>query len=343
VTDDPIGALAALGWSPRVAALYADAAGGRPDALPGRVVRVERVGGVVALADGTERLVPSTTAPAVGDWVVVLAGASLEGLERWSALVRADPTGVGEQVLAADVDLVAVTVPADRASLARVEREVAVGWESGARPIVVLTKADLAPEGMVDGLRDRLVGVDVLATSATAGVGVDDLRAELRPNRTLVFLGPSGAGKSTLANVLIGADVLAVAAVRDGDHRGRHTTTSRQLLAVPGGGVLIDTPGLRSLGLTGDEGIGAAFPEIDDLAAGCRFRDCAHGTEPGCAVMAAIADGTLDPARLASYRKLTAEMAAVARRTDPLLRKATLSEWKARIKAAKAEARRKGR
>jgi ribosome biogenesis GTPase len=343
VADDPIGALAALGWSPRVEALYVEAAAGRADVQPGRVVRVERVGGIVALPDGTERLVGSSAAPAVGDWVVVGADGSLEGLDRWSALVRADPTGVGDQVLAANVDLVAVTVPADRASPARVEREVAVGWESGARPIVVLTKADLAPDGMVDELRERLVGVDVLATSAAAGTGVDDLRAELRPNRTMVFLGPSGAGKSTLANALVGATVLAVGAVRDRDQRGRHTTTSRQLLAVPGGGVLIDTPGLRSLGLTGDEGIVAAFPEIDDLATGCRFRDCAHGGEPGCAVAAAIADGTLDPARFASYRKLTAEMAAAERRSDPLLRKATLSEWKARIKAAKAEAKRKGR
>ncbi|MGD9797747.1 MAG: ribosome small subunit-dependent GTPase A [Acidimicrobiia bacterium] len=359
--DPSIGALVPLGWSERVLALYNaaldDAVGGDvpvgddgapapTSAEPGRVVRVERGGAVVAVADGGERLLQSAASPsppAVGDWVLVAGGEIRAVLDRWSTLSRADPSGVGEQVLAADVDVVVVTAPADRLSPSRVERELAIGWESGARPLVALTKADLAPPGLAEELRDRLVGVDVLATSAETGLGVEALRAGLRPDRTAVLLGPSGAGKSTLANALIGTDVLATGAVREGDHRGRHTTTSRQLLAVPGGGVLIDTPGLRSLGLTGDEGIGQAFPEIDELAAGCRFRDCAHGSEPGCAVNAAVAGGTLAPARLASYQKLQKEMAAEVRRTDPLVRRASVGEWKAVMKSVRDNDKRKPR
>jgi ribosome biogenesis GTPase len=349
VPDDLVGALGPLGWSNRVQALYGDLLADRDvehqggDVEPGRVVRVERSGAIVARPDGSEQLLASPVQAAVGDWVVVADGEIREVLPRWSSLIRADPVGVGEQILAANVDLVAVTAPADRLSPARVERELAVGWESGARPLVVLTKADLAPPGLIEELRARLAGVDVLSTSASSGDGVDELRAALRPSRTLVFLGPSGAGKSTLANALVGADVLATGEVRDGDRRGRHTTTSRHLLAVPGGGVLIDTPGIRSLGLTGDEGIELAFPDIEDLAARCRFRDCAHGSEPGCAVIAAVGDGTLDPARLANYMKLLAEMASVARRTDPVVRRAAVSATKAQVKEMKAKAKRKER
>jgi ribosome biogenesis GTPase len=340
------GALAVLGWSDRVLALYHET--GDSEAEPGRVIRVERAGSIVALADGSERLFPSPTSPdvaqpAVGDWVAVADDAIRDVLARWSVLSRADPTGVGEQILATNVDLVIVTAPADRLSPARIERELAIGWESGARPLLVLTKAELAAPGMVDELRVRLAGVDVVPTSAVTGLGVDELREALQPNRTAVFLGPSGAGKSTLANALIGAEVLATGEVRDGDHRGRHTTTSRQLLAVPGGGVLIDTPGLRSLGLTGDEGIDHAFPEMEELAANCRFRDCAHGSEPGCAVTAAVVDGTLHPARLASYQKLQGEMAAEARRTDPVVRRAAIAQVKAITKSVKANDKRKPR
>jgi ribosome biogenesis GTPase len=346
VVDDPIGALGPLGWTRRVQALYRELGG--TDTELGRVVRVERAGGVVATSGGDEGLLRTAgalgPAPlAVGDWVVVDAGVVRDVLPRWSILARADLSGVGEQVLAANVDIVVVTAPGDRLSVSRVERELAIGWESGARPLVALTKADLAPAGTEEELRRRLVGVDVVATSASSGLGVEALRAVLRPSRTAVFLGPSGAGKSTLANALIGDDVLPTGSVREGDHRGRHTTTSRQLLAVPGGGVLIDTPGLRSLGLTGDEGIEQAFPEIDDLAAGCRFRDCAHGTEPGCAVLTAVATGVLDPARLASYQKLLAEMAAADRRNDPLLRRAAAGETKAQIRSMRENDERKPR
>ncbi len=251
---------------------------------------------------------------------------------RWSALGRLDPDG-GRQLLAANVDLVLIAVPADRLSSSRVERELVIAWDSGARPVVVLTKLDVAPPGATDALASRLGPVEVIATSAVAGAGLDAVRALLVHPVTAAFLGPSGAGKSTLINALLGEERLAVGTVRADDHRGRHTTTSRQLIPLPSGGSLIDMPGLRTLGTdAGDEAVAATFPEIDELAASCRFSDCAHEVEPGCAVVAAVAAGTLDPARVASYRKLKRETAFERRRTDPLARQQEARVWKARTK-----------
>jgi ribosome biogenesis GTPase len=264
-------------------------------------------------------------------------------LPRWSSLTRADPSGSSVQTLAANVDVVGIAAPADRLSLARVERELVVAWDSGAQPLVILTKSDLAPRGLRASLNSRLAGVDVVATSAATGEGVAEVHERLRPARTAVLLGPSGAGKSALANILLGAAVLATGDVRPADRRGRHTTTFRQLLAVPGGGVLIDTPGLRSLGLAGDVDIEQAFPDIGALARGCRFSDCRHDQEPGCAVVAAAVSGDLDPARLVSFRKLQREVGAEARRSDPLLRKAELSVWKSRVKSARRNDKRRSR
>jgi ribosome biogenesis GTPase len=208
-----------------------------------------------------------------------------------------------------------------------------IAWESGARPVVILTKLDLAPTGAVEALTSRLGPVEVIATSAVTGQGLDTLRAHLVYPVTAAFLGPSGAGKSTLVNALLGEERLMVSAVRDGDRRGRHTTTSRQLVPLPSGGSLIDMPGLRSLGIdAGDEAVGAAFPEIDELVARCRFTDCTHEVEPGCAVVAAVAGATLDPARFESYRKLLRETAFEHRRTDPRARQQAVQVWKARTK-----------
>ncbi|CAN5273234.1 ribosome small subunit-dependent GTPase A [soil metagenome] len=316
---------------------------GVPGAGPARVVRVERSHCVVACPDGAQRLATAAVLPAVGDWVAVRDDVVIAVLPRWSELARRDPDGASVQVLAANIDLVLITAPGERLSPARVERELAVAWESGAQPVVVMTKADLAGVAVPDELSDRLVGVDVVATSATTGAGVETIRAMLQPCRSAVLLGPSGAGKSTLANLLVGGDALALADFR-ADRRGRHTTTSRQLVCVPSGGVLIDTPGLRSLSLVGDgDGIAGVFPDIDALAARCRFRDCRHDTEPRCAVLAATQSGTLVPARLESYRKLERELAAEARRRDPLVRKAELSVWKARTKTVRAASKRKPR
>lgn len=335
------GALEPYGWSDRVLALWNDFGEGAQ--FPGRVVRLERGGWcTVAGVDGQERLLRAGDGLAVGDWVAT-AGTAVDGvLPRWSALSRADPdpSGMQVQVLAANVDLVIVTAPADRLSPPRAERALAVAWESRARPIVVLTKADLAPEGLADELGERLVGVDVIATSAVSGQGIEEVHRRL-VGETAVLLGPSGAGKSTLANALLGEDVQAIGAVRAADARGRHTTSTRQLLCVPQGGVLIDTPGLRSLGLVGGAAVEGVFPEIDSLAPGCRFRDCSHEKEPDCAVLAAVDEGVLDPGRLASFRKLAREAAAEQRRQDPLARREAQRLWRQRALDARRHDKRR--
>jgi ribosome biogenesis GTPase / thiamine phosphate phosphatase len=294
---------------------------------PARVVSVERGWCRVVAVDGERSLpVPGT---AVGDWVVLDGDAITEVLPRWSTLGRLDPDG-GQQVLATNVDIVLVAAPADRLSSARVERELVVAWDSGARPVVVLTKIDVADPAIDDELRARLGAVDVIVTSSVSGDGLDSLRTLLVAPITAVLLGPSGAGKSTLINALLGEEQLAVGDVRDGDHRGRHTTTSRQLVPLPSGGCLIDMPGLRSLGTdASDEAIAATFPDIDELAAECRFDDCAHDREPGCAVVAAVEAGELDPERFDSYQKLVRETAFERRRVDPVARKENTKVWKA--------------
>lgn len=336
-----VGALADYGWTDRVEALFGDHA----DAglSPARVVRVERSACVAVFADSSQRLLSSAVLPAVGDWIGTDGLTVRAVVPSWSALTRADPAGAGLQVLAANLDLVIVTAPADRLSPARVERELALAWESGAQPVVAVTKSDLDGGESAGQLRERLVGADVIAVSALTGAGVAEVAARLRPSRTAVLLGPSGAGKSTFANALAGASILATGDVRDADRRGRHTTTSRQMILLPGGGVLIDTPGLRSLGLGRDVALTPAFPDIEAWAAGCRFADCRHEVEPGCAVAAAAASGELAADRLASFRKLRREVAAEARRNDPLLRKAERSVWKARTKSVRRHDKRHGR
>ena len=213
------GALVDYGWDERVLALFNGLA--PPSLEPARVVRAERSACMAVFADGTERLVQAASLPAVGDWLGVLGSTVEVVLARWSALSRADASGRGTQVLAANIDLVVITAPADRLSPARVERELALAWDSGARPLVVLTKGDLAPPHLEASLRERLVAVDVLVTSTTIGYGIEDLAERLRPNRTAVLLGPSGAGKSSLGNALLGDERLATGLVRDGDARGR--------------------------------------------------------------------------------------------------------------------------
>jgi len=318
------------GWSDRVFALWNEVRD--PSLRPARVVRVERGACVVAGDDGVERMTRTPEGVAVGDWVGVTGGTVRAVLPRWSTVARMDPARsgaqAGAQVLAADVDVVVITAPADRLTAARVERELAVAWDSGAVPVVAVTKVDLDHGTDAAGdLEMRLRGVDVLATSARTGEGLTELRSLLSSGRTGLLFGASGAGKSTLANALMGADVQVTETVREDDSRGRHTTTSRQLLCLPSGGVLIDTPGLRSLALAGDVALDEVFPEIDELARACRFRDCRHAGEPGCAVLAAVADGSLDSGRLSSYRKLEREADFERRRLDPLARRAARRLW----------------
>ncbi|MBW3668299.1 MAG: ribosome small subunit-dependent GTPase A [Actinobacteria bacterium] len=320
-----------MGWSDRVAALFGALA--HDDLTPARVVGVERGWARLATPAGERSLpFPGT---AVGDWLALAAGGDTvhEILPRWSELGRLDPDGT-RQVLAVNVDLVLITAPADRLSSSRVERELVVAWDSGARPVVVLTKLDVAPSGTVEDLAARLGPVEIVATSALTGDGLDQLRALLTHPVTAALLGPSGAGKSTLVNALLGEDRLAVGAVRDEDHRGRHTTTSRQLVPLASGGSLVDMPGLRSLGTdAGGDAVAAAFPDIEALAEGCRFGDCTHTVEPDCAVMAAVQAGDLDAGRLDNYRKLVTETASERTRVDPAARAAETRTSRSRTKA----------
>ena len=323
------GALAAYGWSERVATLY-HSESPTGSSQPGRVTRVERGSAVVIDPSGTERAYIPMGVPAVGDWVVV-EGPRIGGiLPRWSSLGRQDPDTAGVQILASNIDIVLITVPGDRANTTRAERELLLAWESGARPVVVLTKSDLAPSSLLDELAARLVGIELLATSSETGAGIAEVAALLGPDRTGVLIGPSGAGKSSLTNALLGEDRQATAGVRADDRRGRHTTTARQLLPLPSGGVVIDTPGLRSLGLVGAERLDQAFPDIDELATGCRFSDCAHSSEPGCAVTAAVTTGELPRQRLASFHKLAREATSERMRRDPVARREARQVWKQR-------------
>jgi ribosome biogenesis GTPase len=305
-SDPSFDALVPLGWDERVAALYLSVASS--DHSPGRVGRVDRDRCTVLTASGRVRAAADVL-PTTGDWVALRmepAPAVDVILPRWSSLEREG------QLLAADIDVVFVVAGLDRPlNLNRIERELVLAWDSGARPVVLLTKADAVPDADVleKTVAARAVGTHVVLTSASSGLGVDAVLGHLRPNRSAVLLGPSGAGKSTLVNRLLSEEAQAVGDVRAGDHRGRHTTSSRHLLVVPGGGVLIDTPGLRSVGLTGAEGgVALAFPDVEEMAEGCRFRDCRHAGEPGCAVVAAVEDGRLDAERVASYVKLQAEL-----------------------------------
>ncbi len=266
----------------------------------------------------------SGSVPAVGDWVALPSadGESLihAVLPRRTAITRkAAGRATTAQVLAANVDVVAVVSSLDGdANTRRLERYLSVAWESGARPIVVLTKADLrddAEAAAADIAASAFVSTH--AVSGLTGAGVDAIRAELAGQGTLALVGPSGAGKSTLVNRLLGEERQITHDLRR-DGKGRHTTTNRELFLLPGGGVVVDTPGLRELGLWGSEASGTdeTFSDVVELAARCRFGDCAHETEPGCAVRAAVDDGQLDAGRLESWRKLERELAWIERRRD---------------------------
>jgi ribosome biogenesis GTPase len=272
--------------------------------------------------------------PAVGDWVGVQqsgdAATITSILPRRSAFVR-KRAGLAsdEQVLAANVDAAFLLAGLDDDfSLRRLERYITTAWDSGAEPVVVLTKADLCPD-VGDALlqvETVAIGVPVYPLSNVTGAGVDDLTPHLRPGRTVVLLGSSGVGKSTLLNRLAGTELMRTAAIA-ADGTGRHTTTHRELVQLPGGALVIDTPGLRELQFwEGD--VNAAFEDIDVLAADCRFRDCAHAREPGCAVLAAVDEGRLELDRLRSWRKFQRELEAVAARTDHRLRIARKKRWK---------------
>jgi ribosome biogenesis GTPase len=271
--------------------------------------------------------------PVAGDWVLLAPdGDVIEAvLPRRTALVR-KVAGVrtDEQVVAANPDVVVVCTPAHSINPRRLERELTAVWESGATPVVALTKADLddAPGETVAELGAVALGVEVLAVSSYDDVGIDDVRRLVPTGRTLAIIGPSGAGKSTLVNALVGEQLLATTAVREGDQRGVHTTTARHLVRVPGGGLVLDTPGMRELALWAEEdALDATFADVEEFARECRFGDCAHESEPGCAVLAAAEDGRLDEDRLASWRKLQRELAWLARKQDVRLQAEERRRW----------------
>ncbi len=294
---------------------------GATDGVPGRVVRQDRGWVQVARADGVH---PARTradrvgTPVVGDWVVVVDDEVAAVLERRGVLRRADPVGEGEQVLAANLDRVLVVLGLDRPVKAgRIQRAAAQAWDAGAEPTVVLTKADLVPdpEDRRAAVAAEHPGTEVVAVSARTGAGVAEL-AQALGGDTVVLLGESGAGKSSLLNALAGSEVALTGDVRAFDAKGRHTTTRRELHLLPGGGIVVDTPGIRAIGLWVDpEAIDAAFSDIDELSARCRFSDCTHDHEPGCAVLAAVEAGELSPQRLEAFGELHAE-AEWARRPE---------------------------
>lgn len=273
--------------------------------------------------------------PVVGDWVatdVVSNTVVAERvLPRATAFTRRSPDGE-RQIIASNLDVVLVACPLDLApNLRRIERYLAVAHGSGAEPIVVLTKRDLVPDpgAAVDAVRKVAGNVLVLAVSATTGAGLDALREHLPIARTAALLGTSGAGKSTLVNALVGAEVQRTQAVRERDHRGRHTTTANRLLMAPDGRLWLDTPGLRELQPYEDAAsLDDVFADIEAFAADCRFRDCHHDGEPGCRIGEALAKGELDPGRWGSWQKLQRELAHEARRMDARLQAEEKQRWK---------------
>ena len=325
-----------------------------PGLRPGRVATEHRGAYVLFTEEGEQWAVPTgrlrlehregaSDLPAVGDWVAYRLPEGSDRavvpavLPRRTAISRKTPfLETKEQVLAANVDLAFLTtaIP-DDLNLRRLERYLATVWESGAQPVVVLTKADLADdvEAAVARVEAIAFGVPVLAVAVPLGQGLDELRVQLEGNPTVVLLGSSGVGKSTIVNALLGREELETQETRR-DGRGRHTTTRRELFLLPGGGIVIDTPGIRELQLwDAGEGLEEAFEDVEEIAARCRFSDCGHEHEPGCAVRVAVESGELPAERLESYRKLQRELEALEARQNALLRSERRRKWKVQNRA----------
>ncbi len=324
--------------------------GADPSALPGRVSRSERGAADIQTPSGPIRA-ETTETVCTGDWVVVERAGDpprvATVLPRRTALVRRAASDEHAQILAANIDEVWVVVPLDHpVTPGRVERALVLAWESGAQPVLVATKADLADEEAIEGARKDLAtagpGTPVVVVSTAEGNGLAELGARLSRGRTAALLGASGAGKSSIVNALAGRAAVDVGALRASDGKGRHTTAWRELVIAEHGGVLIDSPGLRAVGMWIDEGgIDATFSDIAELAASCRFSDCAHDGEPGCAVTDALASGLLEPRRLDSYRKLQREAAWAERRHDAREAADQRRLWATRTREARNRTRRR--
>ena len=349
--------LTGLGWDDA----WADLAAASPADVPGRVVRVDRglatvltAGGLVraGLSGGVLEAVATdrVAGPATGDWVLVRFWAddrvTLERvLARRTSVVRAGAGKSAEaQVLVSNADLAAVVVGAiPDPGLAKVERLLALAWASGARPLLLVAKADLVTDAaaLVAELAADAPGVETFAVSVVTGEGMERLRGVVGTSKTLALLGSSGVGKSSLVNALVGAAVLRTRTIRE-DGRGRHTSVRRELVPLPDGGSVVDTPGLRGVGLAGmDAGVASVFPDLEQLARACHFSDCTHDGEPGCAVAAAVDSGVLAVRRLEAWLRLQREQAWMARRRDARLRALETRSNKARTGAAGTSSRRK--
>lgn len=353
-------ALKRLGWNPALATAFeAHAASGlRPGRVALEHTHIYRVltasGDVLARVSGRIRHEASSRAdfPAVGDWVALepapqdgdaRIAAVLPRRSRFSRRAAGDPTE--EQVVAANIDTVFLVGGLDLDfNPRRIERYLLVAWESGAAPVIVLNKADVVddPDAMVESVRAIAAGVPVHAISCRREGGVDVLRRYLGVGQTGALLGSSGVGKSTIVNRLIGEELLRTRDVREADGRGRHTSSARQLVLLPGSGILIDTPGMREIQLwdTGDA-LAGTFADVEALATSCRFRDCRHRQEPGCAVRTAAASGELAAGRLESYHKLQDEQAHHARQVDQRLQLEEKRRWKSLTKAGNKRIREK--
>jgi ribosome biogenesis GTPase len=349
-----------LGWGPFFQSQIADTT---EELMPARVAEEQRAAYLLLAERGaleatvTGRMMHDAAGredfPAVGDWVLArkLPGEeravihrTLERRTRLSRKVAGER--VDEQIMAANVDAVFVVSSLNHdLNLRRIERYLTVVWESGATPVIVLNKSDLADDrqALLASVEGIAPGVDVHVTSAATGEGVQAITRYVTPGRTIAFIGSSGVGKSSLVNCLLAGEMQPVRELSFFD-KGRHTTTSRQMLAVPGGGLIIDTPGLRELALWDAEaGMSQAFSDVEDLARACAFSDCQHRSEPGCAVQDALAAGELDLGRLESYRKLQREQTFIESKRDAGLRQAQQRKWKQISKANRKRTRAMGR
>ncbi|MBU8896610.1 ribosome small subunit-dependent GTPase A [Corallococcus sp. H22C18031201] len=334
--------LSSLGWGPDLADAFSHLSSQSSSSLvPGRVVRYTRGLLSVRTAERTwlartagrllHRAASTEALPTIGDWVALAPPPTGEGdallhavLPRRSLLARREADTEHEpQLIGANVDVAFLVAGLDaNFNPRRIERALTLAWQSGATPVVVLTKADLLedPTERVREVEALAPGVTVIAVSAPRDLGLDAVRSWLPEGKTGVLLGSSGVGKSTLVNHLLAEARLVTQSVRTEDDKGRHTTTHRELFELPGGGMLIDGPGMRELGLWGadEDGVDATFADILEQSAGCRFSNCQHRAEPGCAVREAVASGTLPAERLENFEKLQREQARQARLTDPL-------------------------
>jgi ribosome biogenesis GTPase len=344
------------GWNDRCDSIFSQFR--HRDLLPARIVRVDR--GLVAARTnrGTANAsIPGSLDPAgetgpvaVGDWVALDPSNNRAVvraiLPRVGVISRRQPGPADrEQVVAANVDLVLVLESLERGpNPGRIERATTLAWDGGATPIVVLTKSDICPDLETSLVRagEGAPFCDVVPVSSVTGDGIQELTRRLTSGTTAVLLGASGVGKSTLTNLLLGEEKFAVADVRASDGKGRHTTTSRELVSIPGGACLIDTPGVRELGLwLAPDAVDSAFPEISEAASGCRFGDCRHESEPECAVLSAIEKGVIDPRRLASFHRLRREVESLDLRRDASRRHEVRARERSFGKMAREAIRRK--